>query len=117
MGQVTESRRSGKPLPPATGWCRWLDSEANGNPRLRITTVLEGCQDYEVEFRRGDWRLYRLDPVVGVVRYIVTPMPWTGRNGVAAWSCDCPDAIARPERRLACKHVRALRAALKEMAF
>lgn len=106
-----------RPLPPATGNCKWLTyvDPQTGNRWLHVEchTPSGGVtkDDYEVEQFAGGFRLHRLDPeTFEVVTYTIST---TWGNGV--WSCSCPDAANRPERRGQCKHVRALRAALAKL--
>lgn len=91
-------------LPPATGTARWLPDAPNGNWQLSINGVT-----YEVEPLADRYRLYRLDDEAGVVVYDVT----FDAQVAGLWSCSCPDAANRPERRHCCKHVMALKAALR----
>ncbi len=100
-------------LPPATGTVRWLDEidPVSGNKYLRIT-VNGVSQDYEVQLIKGGYRLWKLDPQSFDMIYYDL-LWWPGHN----LHCSCPDASNRPERRLACKHARGLKAALDAQPF
>ncbi len=92
-------------LPPATGICRWLSDALNGCRRLEING-----QAYEIEQLTGGLNLHRVNDRGEITRYHVnTSLP------CGVWTCSCPDATNRPERRCQCKHVRALRAALQAL--
>lgn len=108
-----------KILKPATGWVRLAGREVNGNrlilicvPRTDGTIHDEDAVLYEVEETTDGWFLYHQDKKTWeVIRYHVQHVP--GHNG-RVQTCDCHDATHRPERRYTCKHVRGLRAALKQ---
>ena len=102
-----------KTVPPATGVARWMNyvDPVSGNRWLTIT-VNGVSKDYEVEKIQGGYRLHHLDlDTLEITTYTVTIRGAGGR----VWFCDCPDAKNRPERASACKHVRALRAALAKL--
>jgi hypothetical protein len=102
-------------LAPATGWVRLCGREVNGNRLIQIcvTGNDEDAVLYEVEEVDGGWDLYHMDKNTWEpVRYCVRNVP--GHYGCQ--TCDCPDATNRPERKFTCKHVRGLRAALKQAA-
>lgn len=101
-----------KPLPPATGTCQWLSDATNGNRRLEITTAEGFSTIYEVEEGNGVYRLHQVKSESGEFA-CYTVRHWAS----GAWECDCPDAKNRPERRCACKHAKALPAALKKLPF
>lgn len=109
---TTTHQRTRKILPPATGGVKWVGKEVNGNPLLSIRTASE--QDgkvYEVEEIFGGYRLHHVDPTTLEIRcYTIDQI--TDPNG---WTCNCPDATNRPERRHTCKHCQALRAALSRL--
>jgi len=104
-----------KPLSPATGSCRWEGRDpVSGNRLLRITCG-EVSRVYEIEeVQTGRvWNLHTLDEKdFSLLTYRVT----TGEK-LNKWTCDCPDAKWRPERKHDCKHSRALRAALSAEPF
>jgi hypothetical protein len=88
---------------PVSGRCRWV---------LPIGEVGTGVlaingQSYTVTVLRGQNGIvgYRLGKEDGTTYDLSTTE--------AHWTCDCPDATFHPERPGGCKHVVALRAALK----
>jgi hypothetical protein len=90
---------------PAAGLCRWL-TRPNAH---REGGVLEiNATAYEVLPLFDDQTLvgYRLLKAGTGTMYDV-------ETACEPWRCDCPDAIYHPERLGGCKHVVALRAALK----
>ena len=88
---------------PASGNCRWvLPIGELGTGVLAING-----HDYIVTVLRGP---------SGVVGYRMAKPDGTAYDVCTTeehWSCDCPDATFHPERPGGCKHIAALRAALK----
>jgi len=113
---TTSKRATKRPLPPATGTCRWMSyiDPSSGNRWLHIAATTPSGrlvkEDYEVELLKGAIRLHKLDEDFNVVTYTVSTT-WGNDN----WTCDCPDATNRPERLHNCKHVRALKSAMSQM--
>jgi hypothetical protein len=90
---------------PATGLCRWLskpNAEHAGGVLAINGTAYEVLPLYDGEALVG----YRLLKVDSLAMYDVD----TTRE---PWRCDCPDATFHPERPGGCKHVQALKAALR----
>jgi hypothetical protein len=88
---------------PVSGSCRWVLSIGEcGTGVLAINGT-----NYTVTVLRGQNGIvgYRMAKVDGTVYDIGTTEE--------RWTCDCPDATFHPERPGGCKHVVALRAALK----
>lgn len=84
--------------------CQWLYNDpVSGNPVLRITT--NRCtHEYEVEKCNETYRLWRLDSSTFFL------ICWTIETK-GTWWCDCP---ANKYGVQPCKHIRALKAALKK---
>lgn len=115
---TTAAPKKRTPLPPATGTVRLLGYAADGNRQIRITVQTKAgpvCGDYEVEVLESGYNLYYWDddgmPAYYTISIEATP------DGKAVWSCTCPDATNRPERRYCCKHTRAVRALLAAEPF
>lgn len=105
-----------KPLPPVTGRCGWVRRWNGFHGLLYIEPTGGNRLEYEVELvqldgdRSATFELRYADFSTGPMTftcYRVT-LEFGGESGV----CSCPDATNRPERKAACKHTRALRAAL-----
>jgi hypothetical protein len=89
---------------PAAGLCRWLarPSAQHEGGVLQINGIsYEVLPLYDGEQRVG-YRMLKADGTMYDVETACEP-----------WRCDCPDATYHPERPGGCKHVLALRAALK----
>lgn len=102
-----------QPIAPATGRCKWLQERCpvSGLPVLEI--FCDGvAKQYAVEQLVGGWSLHQFLPNAEVLSYFVDTL--AEEQG---WTCTCPDASYRPERRHNCKHSRALRAALAQRPF
>jgi hypothetical protein len=109
MATVIDPRnpiKTRKATRPATGLCRWL-SKPNAKHEggvLQINgTVYEVLPLYDGEALVG----YRL------LKSGTTTMYDVGTTAPHGWTCDCPDATFHPERPGGCKHVQALKAALR----
>lgn len=108
-----------QPLPPATGFVRWVSGPSPDHRYLEITPVnVDGTkgepQTYEVEPVENGYRLHNLTHAIRTGEFVSYRLTyWT--NG--QYLCDCPDARNRPERRCNCKHVRGLKAALRSDPF
>jgi hypothetical protein len=92
---------------PAAGLCRWLtrpNAEHAGGVLDVNGTRYEVLPLYDGESRVG----YRLLKADGAMYDVDTAAPH-------GWVCDCPDAIFHPERPGGCKHVAALKAALRAL--
>lgn len=106
------AKRPTRRLPPATGSCKWVRN-CFGKDALRITAQTGTgpvAEEYEVGPSANGYALYKgtvTDNHIEVTRYDIDTV-----THYPAWSCSCPDATHREERRYTCKHVRALRAAL-----
>lgn len=97
-----------KPLPPATGRVKILKPLTGDHMSLRITPEGGESQVYEVfATLPGVWSLYTVKPGES------EPTKYTIDRVGSSWTCSCPDATHRPERRHDCKHIRAVRAALR----
>jgi hypothetical protein len=106
---TTFPKKTYKPLPPATGSVKWAGWMPNGNPLLRITVQTKTgivSELYEVGHAEKGWNLYKVDEVNPKVYHI---RHYHGKH----YSCDCPDAMSRPERKCQCKHVRGLLKAIE----
>jgi hypothetical protein len=88
---------------PASGKCRWVLPIGEADTGV---LAINGT-NYTVTVLRGPNRVdgYRMVKTVGTVYDIGATEE--------RWTCDCPDATFHPERPGGCKHVAALRAALK----
>ena len=94
---------------PTTGIVRWTYTAANGNPHLWIQPRGGEGHDYELVEVQGGYDLVRWDErTERMIRYQVRIV--TSRY----WSCTCPDHKNRHRR---CKHIGAVRAALKAQPF
>jgi hypothetical protein len=95
---------------PATGHCRWLAPQRNGNPTLSITPTGGEEQVYELEERPDGYRLHCLTHLIetGQFKY------YTLTRHHHTLLCDCPDATQRRSYPGACKHARATVAALRK---
>ena len=88
---------------PASGTCRWV---------LPIGEVGTGV----LAINATNYTLTALRDRAGIVGYHMVKADGTAYDVCTAeerWSCDCPDATFHPERPGGCKHIAALRAALK----
>lgn len=113
---MSEQTQSAHQTKPATGICRWLEPASDGTARLLIQPEGGESRIYHVREEDDGWHLRRFvtDEQTGEVKlidYAVTGDYWS------AWRCNCPDATHHRSRRFACKHVRALKAALKALPF
>lgn len=105
------AQRTRKVLPPATGTCKWVGFAANGNRLLEVTVNLL-TQVYEVNEEPNGYTLHYYDKKLHeFIKYTIE------FHNHGMWSCNCPDAINRPERKFCCKHTRALRKALTTLPF
>ena len=95
---------------PATGHCRWLAPQPNGNPTLSITPAGGEEQVYELEERPDGYRLHRLTYLIKTGEFAYFTLT---RHG-GTFLCDCPDATHRRAMRCDCKHSRGLVAALRK---
>lgn len=91
---------------PVTGTARWVGEASNGNPLLSITPAGGEQKVYEVEEVRYG-AAYNLHTVGEYTCYRVT------RDECGALNCNCPDVVEGGRPAYLCKHVRALRAALR----
>jgi hypothetical protein len=97
------NRRPKAKVKPASGTCRWV---------LPIGEVGTGV----LAINGRNYTLTVLNGESGVVGYRMVKADGTAYDiGTTEerWTCDCPDATFHPERPGGCKHVAALRAALK----
>ena len=88
---------------PASGSCRWV---------LPIGEVGTGV----LAINGTNYTLTTLRDQTGIVGYHLVKSDGTTYDVCTSeedWTCDCPDATFHPERPGGCKHVAALRAALK----
>jgi hypothetical protein len=108
MATVTDPRnpiKTRQATRPAAGLCRWL-SKPNAHHEggvLQINgTAYEVLPLYDGEALVG-YRLLKADATMYDV----------GTTAPHGWTCDCPDATFHPERPGGCKHIQALKAALR----
>jgi hypothetical protein len=97
------NRESKAKVKPASGTCRWV---------LPIGEVGTGV----LAIDGTNYTLTTLRDQTGVVGYHMMKADGTAYDVCTSeehWTCDCPDATFHPERPGGCKHVAALRAALK----
>jgi len=105
MATVSDPRNPIKARPetrPAAGVCRWLTRpnarheggvlQVNGT-RYEVLPFYDGEALVGHRLLKADGTMYDVD--------------------VVTWRCDCPDATFHPERPGGCKHVQALKAALR----
>jgi hypothetical protein len=92
---------------------QWVGQDPVTHNWLLKIRVGKVAHVYEVEEHPGHYDLYRLDENFNLIRRRIM----TTVDGGKVWTCDCPDAKWRPERRHSCKHVLALRKALVNLPF
>ncbi len=94
----------------ATGNCRWLPPQPNGNWTLSITPAGGDEQVYDLEERPDGYRLHRLTHLAKTGEFAYFTLT---RHGTT-FLCDCPDATHRRAAPNQCKHSRSLVAALRK---
>ncbi len=115
MSTVSRTRRSRKPLTPATGSVRWaVQPSMNGEPGVLVITAKRSngqlvSEAYTVSENRDRGQLvgYRLEKPDGVVYDLTANL----------MDCSCPDFVcnranAETEDLRKCKHCRGLKVAL-----
>jgi hypothetical protein len=120
-GTQLNATKSRKPPQPVTGSCRWvLQPGRTGTPGLLVISARRAdgraaSETYTLTEHRDGGRLvgYRLAKPDGTA-YDLVP-------GEGVWECDCPDytfnrATATTPAARECKHCRATRRALAELA-
>lgn len=100
-----------KILSPATGTCAWVGYDPLEDVHFLRITCGRVSRVYRVEEVEQGYLLAWSDES-GSAEYLIDVKRHPG-----AWYCNCPDAENRPERCGCCKHVRALKAALKNLPF
>jgi hypothetical protein len=108
MATVTDPRnpiKTRKATRPATGACRWIN-KPNAHHEGGVLAI--NGRPYEI------LPLYEGEALVGyrLLKAGATTM-YDVDTTQAPWRCDCPDATFHPERPGGCKHVQALKAALR----
>lgn len=93
-------------IPPATGKVKILSHWDGVSMTVEITPENGTAQVYDVFQGEHGFDLYTIKADERIVKY---SLDCRGKH----WSCTCPDATHRPERLHCCKHVRAVKAAIK----
>lgn len=103
-----------KPLNPAKGYVSWCGKTSDGCRILSITPEGGERQQYIINTVADGYDMINYSKVLttGIIT-VYHVRYWA--DGM--FSCDCPDATKRPERKCNCKHSRGLLAALKSDPF